>query len=281
MAKLWCKLSFYVDDDRKEWKWSTFYYDSWLKRSQDRLLSLQLRSGYAEALHELMRRSQPGWADMKYLKMLNQYNATDVRKCEKKSEADNDNHWKHKVRPSGDYYFKVKPNSEGSTAKGNNNDGVGYDVPMRWMDIDGCSWMIGDAGRLSARKRARRTRGNAAHYAGKHSGSRIVDDGKRESLHRVSSLDITFWDDLEPEHLLTDLPAVLHELTVCFGDWFDASATAQSLLQVPSTVRSLKVLDWTFGPDCLLSLNPVWAHLTHVEITIHPQNVLHFLVLVD
>ncbi|KAG1848552.1 hypothetical protein DFJ58DRAFT_842928 [Suillus subalutaceus] len=47
-----------------------------------------------------------------------------------------------KVRPSGDYYSKVKPNSEGSTAKGSNNDdvrcnacykprGKGYDVPMR------------------------------------------------------------------------------------------------------------------------------------------------------
>ncbi|KAG1831445.1 hypothetical protein DFJ58DRAFT_848216 [Suillus subalutaceus] len=96
----------------------------------------------------------------------------DARKHKKKSEADNDNHWKHKVSPSGDYYFKVKPNSEGSTAKGSNNDGVccnacykprgkRYDVPMRWMDIDGLSWMIGDAGRLSARKRAR----NASLYS--------------------------------------------------------------------------------------------------------------------
>ncbi|KAG1854604.1 hypothetical protein F4604DRAFT_1685972 [Suillus subluteus] len=100
----------------------------------------------------------------------------DVRKHEKKSEiwkqmckADNDNHWKHKVRPSGDYYFKVKPNSEGGTAKGSNNDGVccnacykprgkECDVPMRWMDIDGRSWMIGNAGRLSARKRASATK---------------------------------------------------------------------------------------------------------------------------
>ncbi|KAG1862615.1 hypothetical protein F4604DRAFT_1683765 [Suillus subluteus] len=84
----------------------------------------------------------------------------DARKCEKKSEVDNENHLKHKVRPSGDYYFKVKPNSKGSTAKGSNNDGVccntcykprgkEYDIPMRWMDIDGRSWMIGDAGRLS------------------------------------------------------------------------------------------------------------------------------------
>ncbi|KAG1837485.1 hypothetical protein F4604DRAFT_1692204 [Suillus subluteus] len=98
-----------------------------------------------------MRRSLPGWADMKYLKMLNQYNATEAQES----------------ALSGDYYFKVKPNSEGSTAKGCNNDGVccnacykprgkGYDVPMRRMDIDGRSWMIGDAGHLSARKRARK-----------------------------------------------------------------------------------------------------------------------------
>ncbi|KAG1861214.1 hypothetical protein DFJ58DRAFT_873551 [Suillus subalutaceus] len=62
-----------------------------------------------------------------------------------KRRADNNNHRKHKVRPSGDYYFKVKPNSEGSTAKGSNNDGVrcnacykprgkGYDVPMRALE---------------------------------------------------------------------------------------------------------------------------------------------------
>ncbi|KAG1836865.1 hypothetical protein DFJ58DRAFT_846707 [Suillus subalutaceus] len=81
----------------------------------------------------------------------------DARKRKKKSEADNNNHWKHKVRPSGDYYSKVKPNSEGSTAKGSNNDGVAYDVPMRWMDIEGRSWMIGDAGRLSAIKHASAT----------------------------------------------------------------------------------------------------------------------------
>ncbi|KAG1838818.1 hypothetical protein DFJ58DRAFT_845934 [Suillus subalutaceus] len=72
-----------------------------------------------------------------------------------RTKADNDNHWKHKVRPSGDYYFRVKPNSEGSTAKGSNNDGVccnacykpqgkGYDVPMRWVDIEGRSWMHGN-----------------------------------------------------------------------------------------------------------------------------------------
>ncbi|KAG1892820.1 hypothetical protein F4604DRAFT_1672748 [Suillus subluteus] len=36
--------------------------------------------------NDTLRRSQPGWADMKYLKMLNQYNAMDVRKHEKKSE---------------------------------------------------------------------------------------------------------------------------------------------------------------------------------------------------
>ncbi|KAG1872309.1 hypothetical protein DFJ58DRAFT_836884 [Suillus subalutaceus] len=94
-----------------------------------------------------------------------------------KCRADNDNHWKHKVRPSGDYYFKVKPNSEGSTAKGSNNDGVrcnacykprgkAYDIPMRWMDIDRHSWMIGDAGRLSVRKSARRACGNTAHCVG-------------------------------------------------------------------------------------------------------------------
>ncbi|KAG2098384.1 uncharacterized protein F5147DRAFT_839604 [Suillus discolor] len=159
MANLWCKLSFDVGDDRTEWKRSIFYYDSWLKRSQDYPLSLQLRPGYAK----------------------------------------------------------------GGTAK------------LRQL-LQPC-------------------------------------------MSRVSSLDIVFWDDVEPEHLLEDLPAGLQELTVCFGDWFDASAIAQSLSQLPSTVRSLKIIDRIFGPDCLHSLNPVWAHLTHVEIAIRPRNVFHFLFL--
>ncbi|KAG1836690.1 hypothetical protein DFJ58DRAFT_846839 [Suillus subalutaceus] len=124
---------------------------------------------------------------MKYLKMLNQYKGLllntepDERKTlvvrwmrekEKQSERE-----ARESALSGDYYSKVKPNSEGSTAKGSNNDevhcnacykpqGKGYDVPMRWMDIDGRSWMMGDAGRLSARKRARRMCGNTAHCAG-------------------------------------------------------------------------------------------------------------------
>lgn len=159
MANLWCKLSFDVDDDCTEWKRSFFYYDSWLKRSQDYPLSLQLRPGYAEG----------GTAKLRQL-----------------------------VQPY---------------------------------------------------------------------------------MSRVSSLDIVFWDDVEPEHLLEDLPAGLQELTVCFGDWFDASAIAQSLSQLPSTVRSLKIIDRIFGPDCLYSLNPVWTHLTHVEIAIRPRNVFHFLFL--
>ncbi|KAG1777906.1 hypothetical protein EV702DRAFT_200095 [Suillus placidus] len=159
MAELWCKLSFYVDDGGREWERSAFYYDSWLKRSQDRPLSLQLCPGYAK----------------------------------------------------------------GGTAK--------------------------------------------------------LRDLVQPYMSRVSSLDITFWDDIEPECLLADLPAALQEVTVCFGDCFDVSATAQYLSELPSTVRTLKVIDRTFSLDCLHSLYPVWAHLTHVEITVRPRNVLHVLLL--
>lgn len=159
MAKLWCKLSFYVDHSSREWKRSALYYDSWLQRSRDCPLSLQLRPGYAK----------------------------------------------------------------GGTAK------------LR----------------------------------------RLI----QPYMSRVSSLDIILWDDVEPECLLSDLPEALQELTVCFADCFDASATAQSLSELPSTVRSLKIIDRTFSPYCLQSLNPVWAHLTHVEIAIRPRNVLYFLFL--
>lgn len=157
MAKLWCKLSFYVDHSSRKWKRSAVYYDSWLQRSRDCPLSLQLRPGYAK----------------------------------------------------------------GGTAK------------LR----------------------------------------RLI----QPYMSRVSSLDIILWDDVEPEYLLSDLPEALQELTVCFADYFDASATAQSLSELPPTVRSLKIIDRIFSPDCLHSLSPVWAHLTHVEIAIRPRSVLYFL----
>lgn len=159
MAKLWCKLSFYVEHNSRKWKRSVLYYDAWLQRSRDCPLSLHLRPGYAK----------------------------------------------------------------GGTAK------------LR----------------------------------------RLI----QPYMSRVSSLDIIFWNDVEPKYLLSDLPEALQELTVCFADCFDASATARLLSELPSTVRSLKIRDRVFSPDCLYSLCPVWTHLTHVEIAIRPRIVLHFLYL--
>ncbi|KIK45407.1 hypothetical protein CY34DRAFT_801609 [Suillus luteus UH-Slu-Lm8-n1] len=159
MAKLWGKLSFYVDHSSKKWKRSALYYDAWLQRSRDCPLSLQLRPGYAK----------------------------------------------------------------GGTAK------------LR----------------------------------------RLI----QPYMSRVSSLDIIFWNDVEPKNLLSDLPETLQKLTVNFADCFDAPETAHSLSELPSTVRSLKIRDRIFSPDCLYSLYPVWAHLTHVEIAIRPRSVLNFLFL--
>ncbi|KAG1838730.1 hypothetical protein DFJ58DRAFT_845961 [Suillus subalutaceus] len=82
------------------------------------------------------------------------------------------NHWKHKVCPSGDYYFRVKPNSKGSTAKESNNDGVrcnacykprgkAYDVPMRVLK----------------HKKARKARvRNTAHWGMCHAYGRISQE---------------------------------------------------------------------------------------------------------
>jgi len=90
---------------------------------------------------------------------------------------------------------------------------------------------------------------------------------------QISSLDITCVTRLEL--LLQDLPA-LQELKVLIDT---TPAHAQSISRLAFTLRSLKLTGWSDIQN-LSSFNPVWAHLTNVEIaTCRPHVLLHLLQL--
>ncbi|KAG1747933.1 uncharacterized protein EDB91DRAFT_50911 [Suillus paluster] len=89
-------------------------------------------------------------------------------------------------------------------------------------------------------------------------------------MNRISSLQIVFVDPVTPELLLDDLPA-LQELTISTSYHMWRPTIAQSISRLPFTLRSLKVVGPSaFDFDRLSSFNPVWAHLTHVEIALEP-----------
>lgn len=84
-----------------------------------------------------------------------------------------------------------------------------------------------------------------------------------------------------PKLFITDLPA-LQELAILGMTTPDIPTIAQSISRLPSTMRSLKVIDMRpfFDIDSLSSFSPVWAHLADVQIAIyHPNAVLHLLQL--
>ncbi|KAG1874350.1 hypothetical protein F4604DRAFT_2009713 [Suillus subluteus] len=86
------------------------------------------------------------------------------------------------------------------------------------------------------------------------------------------------------ELLLKNVPA-LRELVILGMNSFDIRYVAQSISQLPSTMRVLEIMDSPFDVidspfDALhiYSLNPVWAHLTQVKITLlHASAFLHLL----
>ncbi|KAG1747067.1 uncharacterized protein EDB91DRAFT_1245511 [Suillus paluster] len=97
-------------------------------------------------------------------------------------------------------------------------------------------------------------------------------------INQISSLSIKFSRTPDqPELLLNDLPA-LQELTI--AGIHHIPSIAQSISRLPSTLRSLHVMESWFDVEHLSSLNAVWAHLTNVEINIvHPNVFLHLLQL--
>ncbi|KAG0699796.1 hypothetical protein DFH29DRAFT_935071, partial [Suillus ampliporus] len=102
--------------------------------------------------------------------------------------------------------------------------------------------------------------------------------------NQISSLFLRFAQrTIQPELLFKDLPA-LQELAIWrIYDECDIQSYAQSFSQLPSTLRSLDIMQvtgWSFDIENLSSFNPVWTHLTDVKITIlHPNAFLHLLQL--
>ncbi|KAG0697944.1 hypothetical protein DFH29DRAFT_128074 [Suillus ampliporus] len=93
-------------------------------------------------------------------------------------------------------------------------------------------------------------------------------------MNQISSLHIVFVDPLTPEILLNDLPA-LQELTISTSYHMWCPTIAQSISRLPSTLRSLKVVGPSgFDFNRLSSFDPVWAHLTHVEIAVRQPNLI-------
>ncbi|KAG2364635.1 hypothetical protein BDR07DRAFT_1330300 [Suillus spraguei] len=94
--------------------------------------------------------------------------------------------------------------------------------------------------------------------------------------NQISSLHIIlFVNPFTPELLLNDLP-VLQELTITASNplWCTPSF-AQSFSRLPFTLRRLIVAGpAAFDFDRIISCNPVWAHLTHVEIAICQPNLI-------
>jgi hypothetical protein len=94
--------------------------------------------------------------------------------------------------------------------------------------------------------------------------------------NQISSLHIIlFVSPFTADLLLNDLPA-LQELTITASDplWCTPSF-AQSISRLPFTLRRFRVAGPSvFDFDCIASCNPVWAHLTHIEIPICRPNLI-------
>lgn len=90
----------------------------------------------------------------------------------------------------------------------------------------------------------------------------------KHHTNQISALHIIlFVNPFTPYLLLDDFPA-LQELTLTtFNALWYIPSFAQSISRLMFTLRKL----WVAGPsafdfDRIVSCNPVWAHLTHVEV---------------
>ncbi|KAG1755558.1 hypothetical protein EDB19DRAFT_1661924 [Suillus lakei] len=90
----------------------------------------------------------------------------------------------------------------------------------------------------------------------------------RPHVNQISSLSIRFSiaDLNEPEQFLKFLSPALQELTIVI---LGVRYIVQGISQLPSTLRSLKFIGPWFDVLHLDLCNPVWTHLTHVEMNIH------------
>ncbi|KAG1858736.1 hypothetical protein DFJ58DRAFT_701778 [Suillus subalutaceus] len=102
-------------------------------------------------------------------------------------------------------------------------------------------------------------------------------------ITQITSLRVTVrsFQGLCPPLFVTDLPA-LQELAILGMTTLDLPTIAQSISRLPSTIRSLKVIDMRplFDIERLSTFSPVWAHLTDIQIAVrHQDAVIHLLQL--
>ncbi|KAG1816177.1 hypothetical protein EV424DRAFT_1073731 [Suillus variegatus] len=105
----------------------------------------------------------------------------------------------------------------------------------------------------------------------------------RPYMNHITSLHVyvDYFRGRYPQLFATDLLA-LQELGIRGMSNHDIPIIAQSISQLPSTMRSLKIFDMGlfFDIEPLSSFSPVWAHLTDVQIAVrHPNVFLHLLQL--
>ncbi|KAG1747962.1 uncharacterized protein EDB91DRAFT_1198477 [Suillus paluster] len=106
-------------------------------------------------------------------------------------------------------------------------------------------------------------------------------------INQISSLHIHIFPDADELDVLLEDLAALQDLTIVIEDRdmaFDTRSIdeefSQSISQLPFTLRSLTVVGLYLKPNDISSVNPVWAHLTNVDIEIHkPRAFLHLLQL--
>lgn len=92
--------------------------------------------------------------------------------------------------------------------------------------------------------------------------------------HQISSLSIAFPGGAERPQLLLEGLSTLRELVILVMEDSDIPAIAQSISQLPSTMRILDVTNLPFDIHHISSLNPVLAHLTQVKITLYDSDAL-------
>ncbi|KAG0706514.1 hypothetical protein DFH29DRAFT_1076953 [Suillus ampliporus] len=98
-------------------------------------------------------------------------------------------------------------------------------------------------------------------------------------VDQIASLCIDVLDTDQPQLLLENLPA-LQELIIYIETPEAPPHTAQYISRLPFSLRTLRVIGPCFGLQDIYSFNPVWTHLTNVEIDIYePDAVPHLLQL--
>lgn len=105
----------------------------------------------------------------------------------------------------------------------------------------------------------------------------------RPYITHITSLRVSIYSfqGEHPQLFVADLPA-LQDLAILGMTCSDIPTIAQSVSRLPSTIRSLRVIDMKpfFDIERLSSFSPVWVHLTDVQIAVcRPNEVIHLLQL--